>query len=93
MESLAFRIPDLLAGAGATARQVDGWIEEVQNYVVKPRPKPKFKAVLSAAALFGRGDVRSSVVTRIGPEDDGGRRLELHVTHLLGGRKLTESLT
>ncbi len=93
-----FRVPNLLAGPNPGARRVDGWIEEVQYYVVTPRPKPKFKAVLSADALFGRGGVRSSVTTRISDGSDGGdggageRRFELHITHQLGDYKLSETL-
>lgn len=91
MQAKRFALPDLLTGSSATARREGDWVEETQHYLVRPRPKPKFKTVLDAAEMFGRGDVRSSVLTRIG--GDGAKpRLELHITHLIGGRALVETL-
>ena len=91
MNPQPFAMPDLLLGRDATAQRSGSWIEETQHYLVRPRPKPKFKTVLDASALFGHGDVRSSVLTRVGGEGPEPV-LELYITHLIGGRALRETL-
>jgi hypothetical protein len=55
-----FALPRLTADAGP-----DGWAEEVLSYCVRPRPKAKFKSVLDARAVFGEGEARFSVTTRV----------------------------
>lgn len=92
MEAIPFAVPNLLSGAASTATEADGWVEDRQHYRVRPRARPKFKAVLDAHTLFGGGEVRSQVITRVGRNAEGRKTLELEVEHVLSGRAQREKL-
>ena len=63
----------------------EGWIEETTRYVVRPRPKPKFRSVMPREALFGRGDGSAEMITRVRPTaTEGQSALEIRTRQTLG---------
>ncbi len=58
------------------------WLVERLAYVVKPRPKPKFHAVLDARKIIAPEGGESSVVTRVRPDAGPGEAaLTVEVRH------------
>lgn len=80
--------PPPLGEAHGARRTPEGWIEEALVYRASARPRSTFQTVLDAHALFGRGDARSRVVTRLLP----GEALELRVDNDLADHVLHEEL-
>jgi hypothetical protein len=85
-----FALPKLQGEPGE-----DGWTEEVSRYQIHPRPKPKFKTVLEAHALFdppGKPG-EATVTTRVRPPEDGEVVLDLKVELQIGKIEQIDEMT
>lgn len=80
-----FRIP--LSPTG------DEWVEERLTYKAMARPKSKFQTVLDSTRLFGRGDARTSIVTRARRGAEGEVVADIDVVHTLPEMVLEETLS
>lgn len=72
----------------------EGWVEDEARYVVKERPKPKFRSVLPSSALFSQGQGEAVIRTRARPRAAEGERVfEVHGEQRLGRVVVEETLT
>lgn len=72
---------------GPAVQTVDGWQVETLNYRVSPRPKSKFKSILSSRDLFGGASAPTVITTRVGAVD-GEPAFDLRVRHFSGDSQI-----